>query len=246
MQTLDRKVALVTGGSRGIGAAIAKRLAREGTDVALTYLSASDKARKVVAEIKNAGGTARAYPVDSEDPKAVQESVERIVTEFGRLDVLVNNAGIHIAKPLEDLTLEDFERIIAVNVRAVFIATRTAARHMREGGRIINIGSVNADHAPAPNTGLYAMSKSALIGLTKGLARDLGPRGITINLIHPGPIDTDMNPADGPFAETLRGMLAIPRYATPDEVAGLVAYLAGADSAFVTGTTLTIDGGYTA
>jgi len=246
MSRLEGKVALVTGGGRGIGAAIAKRLAQEGADVALTYLSSPDKAQEVAIAIKAKGRRAWAYAVDSADPAAIQECVERVVADFGRIDILVGNAGIHIVKPLDDFTLEDFERIIAVNVRAVFVGIQAAARHMDVGSRIITIGSVNADHAPAPNTGLYAMSKSALVGLTKGLARDLGPRGVTINLVHPGPVDTDLNPADGPFADTLRGMLAIPRYSAPHEIAGLVAYLASAESAFVTGATLTIDGGYTA
>ncbi|HKU97547.1 MAG TPA: glucose 1-dehydrogenase [Vineibacter sp.] len=246
MSRLDGKVALVTGGGRGIGAAIARRLAEDGADVALTYLSSPYRAQEVVVAIEDIGRRAKAYAVDSADPAAVRAAVDQALADFDRLDILVNNAGIHIAKPLSDFTLDDFERIVAVNVRAVFVATQAAAPHLRDGGRIISIGSVNADHAPAPNTGLYAMSKSALIGLTKGLARDLGPLGVTINLVHPGPIDTDLNPADGPFADTLRGMLAIPRYAAPNEVAGLVAWLASAESAFVTGATLTIDGGYTA
>jgi 3-oxoacyl-[acyl-carrier protein] reductase len=246
MSRLEGKVALVTGGGRGIGAAIAKRLADEGADVALTYLSSPYKAQEVVIAIKDKGRRAWAYAVDSADPAAVRESVARVVADFGRVDILVSNAGIHIVKPLEEFSLADFDRIVAVNVRAVFVGIQAAARHMGDGGRIITIGSVNADHAPAPNTGLYAMSKAALVGLTKGLARDLGPRGVTINLVHPGPVDTDLNPADGPFADTLRGMLAIPRYSAPQEIAGLVAYLASPESAFVTGATLTIDGGYTA
>jgi len=246
MSKLDGKVALVTGGGRGIGAAIARRLAQDGADVALTYLSSPYKAQEVVVAIEAMGRRAKAYAVDSADPVAVRDSIGQVVADFDRLDILVNNARIHIVKPLGDFTLEDFERIIAVNVRAVFVATQASAPHLRDGGRIITIGSVNTDHAPAPNTGLYAMSKSALVGLTKGLARDLGPLGVTINLVHPGPIDTDLNPADGPFADTLRGMLAIPRYGSPKEVAGFVAWLASAESAFVTGATLTIDGGYTA
>ena len=246
MSKLDGTVALVTGGGRGIGAAIAHRLAQDGADVALTYLSSPYKAQEVVVAIEAMGRRAKAYTVDSADPVAIRASIDQVVADFDRLDILVNNAGIHIAKPLGDFTLDDFERIVAVNVRAVFVATQAAVPHLDGGGRIITIGSVNADHAPAPNTGLYAMSKSALVGLTKGLARDLGPLGVTINLVHPGPIATDLNPADGPFADTLRGMLAIPRYAAPSEVAGLVAWLAGAESAFVTGATLTIDGGYTA
>ena len=163
---------------------------------------------------------------------------------FGRLDVLVNNAGVAVIAPLEKFTLDDFDRLLAVNVRAVFVASQEAARHMGEGGRIITIGSVNADRMPVAGGGPYAMTKAAVAGLTRGLARDLGPRGITVNNVQPGPVDTDMNPDAGPFAEMLKSHMALPRYGRADEIAAMVAYLAGPEAGFVTGASLTIDGGF--
>jgi 3-oxoacyl-[acyl-carrier protein] reductase len=208
---LTGKVALVTGGSRGIGAAIATRLARDGAAVALTYANAQQKADEVVRAIEAAGGRALAIRADSADAAAVQSAVAETVRTFGRLDVLVNNAGIAVIATLNDFSLNDFDRMVAVNVR-----------------------------------GVCAMTKAAVAGLTRGLARDLGPRGITINTVQPGPVDTDMNPADGPFAESMKGMMALGRYGQGDEIAGLVAYLASPDAGFVTGASLTIDGGYAA
>jgi 3-oxoacyl-[acyl-carrier protein] reductase len=245
-KTLDGKVALVTGGSRGIGAAIAKRLAREGASVVLTYTSAPEKADDVVKAISVNRGRALAIRADAADAEAVQAAVAEAVRAFGRLDVLVNNAGIVQLAPLEEFPLADFDRMVAVNVRAVFVAAQAAARHMGEGGRIITIGSVNADRMTFPGGGVYAMTKAAVAGLTRGLARDLGPRGITINVVQPGPVDTDMNPATGPFAEAMKATLAIGRYASAEEVAAMVAYLAGPEAGFVTGACLTIDGGYAA
>jgi 3-oxoacyl-[acyl-carrier protein] reductase len=192
------------------------------------------------------GRRVRVLESDSADPKAVVEAVERTVSELGRLDVFVSNAGVGVWKPLDEYTLEDFDRVVAVNVRAVFFGAQAAARHMSRGGRIIAIGSCNADRVPRPNAALYALSKSALVGLTKGMARDLGPRGITVNVVQPGPVDTDMNPADGPRADFLRGIMAIPQYGAGSDVAALVAYLAGGESSFMTGASLMIDGGYTA
>ncbi len=246
MGQTEAKVALVMGGSRGIGAAIAKRLARDEASVALTYLNSSAEANEVVAEIKATGQEARAYRTDSANPQAVQETVEQVVADFGHLDIMVNNAGVGILKPLAELTLDDFDKLVATNVRSVFAGVQTAVRHMPEGGRIITIGSCNAERVPGPDMSLYAMSKSALVGLTRGLARELGSLGITVNLVQPGPTDTDMNPADGPFAEPQLGLLATSRFGTPDEVAGLVSYLARPESSFMTGAMLNIDGGYTA
>ncbi|MFY3742584.1 SDR family oxidoreductase [Anaeromyxobacter sp. Red801] len=246
MGNLKGKVALVTGGSRGIGAAIVRRLAREGATVAFTYVSSEEPARRVEEAVERAGGRARAYRVDSADAVAVERIVDAVAAEHGRLDVLVSNAGVAAFKPVEETTLEEFDRIVAINVRAVFAGARAAARHLREGGRIITVGSANDERVPFAGVSAYALSKSALIGLTKGLARDLGPRGISVTLVSPGPIDTDMNPADGPLASTVLPMLALPRYGTGDDVAGLVAYLASDESAFVTGVSLAIDGGLTA
>jgi 3-oxoacyl-[acyl-carrier protein] reductase len=245
-RTLSGKVALVTGGSRGIGAAIAKRLAADGAAVAITYSSGQQKAAETVRSIESAGARALAIRADNTDANAVKRAVAETVKTLGRLDVLVNNAGIAVIKPLDQFLLDDFDRSVAVNVRAVFVAAQEAARHMKEGGRIITIGSVNADRMPFTGGGVYAMTKAAVAGLTRGLARDLGPRGITVNTVQPGPVETDMNPATGEFAETLKGLMAIKRYAQGDEIAGMVAYLASPEAAFVTGASLTIDGGFAA
>lgn len=243
---LTGKVALITGGSRGIGAAIARRLGRDGAAVAITYASAQQKADEVVRAIESAGGRAVAIRADSGDAGAVKNAVAETVRTLGRLDVLVNNAGIAVVAPLDQFSLDDFDRMVAVNVRAVFVAVQEASRHMSEGGRIITIGSVNADRIPFPGGGVYGMTKAAVAGLTRGLARDLGPRGITINNVQPGPIDTDMNPADGPLAEAMKGWTALARYGRGEEIAAMVAYLAGSEAGFVTGASLTIDGGYAA
>ena len=242
--SLRGKVALVTGGSRGIGAAIAKRLAREGADVAITYTSAQPKAAAGVSEIQELGARGLALRADAADAKAVQGAVGEVVRVLGRLDVLVNNAGIAVLAPLDKFSLEEFDRMVAVNVRAVFAAVQAAARHMGEGGRIITIGSVNAERMPFEGGSVYAMTKAAVAGLTRGMARDLGSRGITVNTIQPGPIATDMNPAEGAFAESLKSLMALKRYGTGDDIAGLVVYLAGPEAAFVTGAALTIDGGF--
>jgi len=243
---LQGKRALVTGGSRGIGAAIVGRLAREGVDVALTYVSKPDEANKIVAEAKAIGVQALAIQADSANPDAVVAAVERTARELGGLNILVNNAGIGAFAPIDGLRLEDFDRTFAVNVRAVFIATQAAAKHMTEGGRVINIGSCNSERMPFAGGAAYAMSKAALVGLVKGLARDLGPRGITVNNVQPGPVDTDLNPATGEFADKLKALMALPRYGHVDEIAAMVAYLASPEAGFVTGASLTIDGGFTA
>ncbi|MBD2517827.1 3-oxoacyl-ACP reductase FabG [Nostoc sp. FACHB-973] len=243
---LTGKVALVTGGSRGLGAAIAKRLADDGAAVALTYTTSPQKADEVVRAIESAGGRALAIRADSADVEAVKNAVAETVTAFSRLDILVNNAGIATIAPIDQFSLEDFDRLVAVNIKGVFVATQEAIRHMGEGGRIINIGSVNSDLMPVAGGSVYALTKGAIASFTRGLARDLGPRGITVNNIQPGPVDTDMNPADGPFADSIKGMIALQRYGHSDEIAGMVSYLASAEAGFVTGASLKIDGGFTA
>ncbi|MCK9606172.1 MAG: 3-oxoacyl-ACP reductase FabG [Methylomonas sp.] len=245
--TLKNKRALVTGGSRGIGAAIVKRLASEGADVAFTYSSSLDKANDIAAAARSLGIKVIAIQADSADASAVVSAVDRTVREFGGLDILVNSAGVLAMGPIDTFTLSDFDRTVAINVRAVFVATQAAVKHMKEGGRIINIGSCNAERMPFQGGGVYAMSKSALQGLVKGLARDLGTRGITINNVQPGPIDTEMNPDKTEFAEMLKKQfMALPRYGTVEEVAAMVAYLAGPEAGYVTGASLTIDGGFNA
>ena len=243
---LKGKAALVTGGSRGIGAAIVKRLAREGAHVAFTYVSNPDKADETVQAAQALGVKALAIRADSADAKALVAAVEQTVKELGGIDILVNNAGIAKIAPIDEFRLEDLDQILAVNVRAVFVATQAAVKHMHTGGRVIIIGSCNAERVPFAGGAVYAMSKAALVGLVKGLARDLGPRGITINNIQPGPVATDLNPPTGDFAKLLISVMALPRYGRGDEIASLVAYLAGPEADFVTGASLTIDGGFTA
>jgi 3-oxoacyl-[acyl-carrier protein] reductase len=245
-QPLAGKAALITGASRGIGAAIAKRLASDGASVAFTYSSGRQKADEVVQTIQESGGHARAIRADNADAASVKNAVSETVNFFGHLDILVNNAGIAVIAPMKDFSLEDFDRMFGINVRGVFVATQEAARHLPSGGRVINIGSVNADRMPFPGGSVYAMTKAAVAGLTRGLARDLGPQGITVNTIQPGPVETDMNPADGPFADTLKSFMAVKRYAQGSEIAGMVAYLAGPEASFITGACLTIDGGFAA
>ena len=242
----DGKVALVTGGSRGIGAGIARRLAREGARVAITYPSDADAPTETLRAIRDSGGGAWSIQADSGDPSALEAAVDRAADEGGRLDILVNNAGIIVVERIENFSTEDFERMVAINIRAVFIAARVAIRHMREGGRIITIGSCNADRMPFPGGSIYAMTKSAVAGLTRGMARDLGSRGITVNTVQPGPINTDLNPSSGPYAPTIRAMTALDRFGEVDEIAGMVAYLASEEAAFITGASLTIDGGVNA
>ncbi|BAZ69237.1 short-chain dehydrogenase/reductase SDR [Fischerella sp. NIES-4106] len=243
---LTDKVALVTGGSRGLGAAIAKRLADDGAAVALTYTSSPQKAEEVVRVIEAAGGRALAIRADSADVEAVKNAIAETVKAFGRLDILVNNAGIATIAPIDQFSLDDFDRLVAVNVKGVFVATQEAVRHMGEGGRIIMIGSVNSDLVPVGGLSVYALTKGAIASFTRGLARDLGPRGITVNNVQPGPVDTDMNPADGPFAEGAKGIIALGRYGQSDEVASFVSYLASPEASFITGANLKIDGGFAA
>jgi 3-oxoacyl-[acyl-carrier protein] reductase len=243
---LTGKVALVTGASRGIGAAIAKGLAADGASIAITYTSSPQKADEVVRAIEAAGGKALAIQADSADAAAVNNAVTSTVKKFGRLDILVNNAGVLALGPIEEFKVEDFDRLIAINVKGVFLATQAAVRHMKDGGRIINIGSVNSDSMPFAGGSVYALTKGAVASFTRGLARDLGPRGITVNNIQPGPIDTDMNPADGAFAPQLKELMALKRYGHGNEIAALVSFLASPEAGFITGTGIKIDGGFDA
>ncbi len=243
MSQQKEKVALITGGSRGIGAAVAKRLAEDGARVALTYSSSVDKAAALVAAT---GGTAKAYQVDSADAEALRAAVEQVVSDFGRLDILINNAGVFSLNPIDEVTQADIDRSLNVNVRAVYVGSQQAVKHLPRGGRIINIGSVNGTRMPFPGGALYAMSKSALIGFTKGLSRDLAARGITVNTVDPGPTDTDMNPANGPFADAMHQLMALDRHGTPEEIASMVSYLASDEAAFITGANIAVDGGFLA
>ena len=240
---LKGKRALVTGASRGIGASIAKALAAEGADVAITYEKSAEAAEQVVRAIQAQGRRTVAIQADSADVVAVQASVEKTVAELGGLDILVNNAGILRVAELKDISLEDIDAMLDVNVRAPIVASKAALAHLTKGGRIITIGSFFADRVPASVLSVYAGSKSALVAFTKGLARELGPKEITVNLVQPGSIDTDMNPANGPFAETLKQITAVGRYGAVEDIADAVAFLASAKAQYITGSTLTVDGG---
>ncbi|MEO3742098.1 SDR family oxidoreductase [Plantactinospora sp. B5E13] len=242
---LDGRVAVVTGGGRGIGAAVVLRLAREGADVAFTFQHDKHRADDVVEQVRAMGRRALAIQADSADPAAVVAAVDRVADEWGRLDILVNNAGAFLLGPLEQLGLADFEQTMAVNVRAPFVAAQAAVRHMSAGGRIVNIGSNMAERAVFPGFSLYATSKTAMIGLTKALGRELGGRAITVNLVNPGATDTELNPADGPNAETINGFTALGHFADPADVAAVVAFLASPDGRYVTGATVNVDGGFT-
>ncbi|MGW1714271.1 SDR family oxidoreductase [Streptomyces sp. NPDC002156] len=241
---LNGKVALVTGGSRGIGAATALRLAQEGADVAVTYMNGKEAAQDVVRAVEALGRRAVALRADSADATEAAGAVERTAEALGDLDVLVNNVGVGVLGPLTDLALSDVDHVLAVNVRGVFLASQAAAARMTSGGRIITIGTCMTQRVPGPGGTLYAMSKSALVGMTKALARELGARGITANIVHPGPIDTDMNPANGPHASAQSAMTALGRFGRAEEVATTVAHLATAD--YVTGAEFAVDGGHAA
>ncbi|MET7751861.1 SDR family oxidoreductase [Micromonospora sp. NPDC005367] len=243
--TLEGKVALVTGGARGIGAGIALRLAQDGADVALTYRRNADQAAAVVKEIQALGRRALAVQADSADPAAVRGAVDRTAIVLGRLDILVNNAAVFLVGAVDELSPDQLEQTIAVNVRGPYVAAQAAARHLGEGGRIISIGSNVGERAVFPGLALYSMSKTALAGLTRGLARELGPRGITVNLVNPGPTDTDANPADGPNAATIAGFTALGRFARPADIAATVAHLAAPEAGYVTGAVVNVDGGFT-
>ncbi|MDT5101941.1 MAG: 3-oxoacyl-[acyl-carrier protein] reductase [Mycobacterium sp.] len=245
MTNLQGRRALVTGASRGIGAEIVRRLAADGAAVAFTYGKSAEEAEKLVAEVTAGDGTAVAIQADSADAEQVAKSVDDAVAALGGLDILVNNAGIATLGDIETFALAEFDRLVAVNVRAVFTATQRAVPHLGAGGRIINIGSINADRVPVPGLAVYAMTKGAVASLTRGLARELGPRGITVNNVQPGPINTDMNPDSGEIAEGAKQMMAIGRYGQPSDVAAVVAYLAGSDTGYITGANWNVDGGFT-
>jgi 3-oxoacyl-[acyl-carrier protein] reductase len=242
MTNLNNKVALVTGGSRGIGAAIVERLARDGARVAFTYRSNREAAEQLAR--KHDG--VLAISADSADEQAVRRAVQQVVETFGGLDILVNNAAIAIPGVLIETSTEDLDRQLSVNVRGPILTTREALRHMRDGGRVINVGSVNSSFVPNPGLSLYSMTKGAIAAFTHGLAHELGARGITVNDVQPGPVDTDMNPADGPFSAALTPRIAVKRYGRSEEIAALVAHLAGPEAGYITGAGLRIDGGFSA
>ncbi len=243
---LAGKVALVTGGSRGIGAAIAKRLAVDGAIVAITYVKDASAASDVVKAIELDGGKALAIQADAADVEAVKAAVEKTVATFGQLDVLVNNAGTAIPKTFEETTREEMDRMIDINVRGTLAATQAALRHMKSGGRIISIGSAVGERVQTPGLVAYAATKGAVKMFTQGLSREVGSRGITVNNVQPGPIDTDLNPAAGDWAVPQKAATALDRYGSVDEVAALVAFVAGPESSYITGANLTVDGGMNA
>ncbi|WP_024443998.1 SDR family oxidoreductase [Mycobacterium sp. UM_WGJ] len=237
--------ALVTGGSRGIGAGIVRRLAADGAAVAFTYASSAVEADKLAAELTAGGAKAVAIQADSADPAQVGAAVEQTVADLGGLDILVNNAGTVYVAPIDQYPQEQFDRLVAINIGGVYSAIRSAIGHLGEGSRIINIGSINADRVPVGGLAVYAMTKGAVASLTRGLARELGPRGITVNNVQPGPIDTDLNPAAGEFADAMRQIMALNHYGHTDDIAAVVSFLAGPESGFVTGANWNVDGGYT-
>jgi 3-oxoacyl-[acyl-carrier protein] reductase len=246
MSKLANKVALVTGGSRGIGAAIAKRLAEDGAKVAITYTKGADAAASVVKAIEHAGGKAIAIQADAADAEAVKGAIEKTFATFGRLDVLVNNAGTAIPKTFAETTLEEMDRVLDINVRGVFVATQAALKHMKSGGRIIMIGSAVGERVLVPGLVPYSATKGAIKIFTQSLSRELGSLGITVNNVQPGPIDTDLNPAAGDWAVPQKAATSLDRYGHVEEVAALVSFVAGPESSYITGANLTVDGGMNA
>jgi 3-oxoacyl-[acyl-carrier protein] reductase len=245
-QKLAGKVALVTGGSRGIGAAIAKRLATDGANVAITYTKGADAAASVVKDIAGRGGKAIAIQADAADAKAVTAAVDRTAATFGRLDILVNNAGTAIPTPFEQASLEDINRVIDINIRGVFVATQAALKHIGDGGRIISIGSAVGERVMVPGLVPYAATKGAVKIFTQGLSREVGSRGITVNNVQPGPIDTELNPASGEWAVPQKAQTALNRYGHVDDIAAMVSFVAGPEASYITGANLTVDGGMNA
>jgi 3-oxoacyl-[acyl-carrier protein] reductase len=243
LKKLEGKIALVTGASRGIGAAIAKRLAADGANVAITYSRGADAADGVVTDIERSGGKAIAIQADATDAKAVSAAIEKTVATLGRLDILVNNAGTAIPKPFEEATLEEMDRVIDLNLRGVFIATQAALKHMQDGGRIITMGSCVGERMMTPGLVAYAATKGAVKMFVQGLSREVGPRGITVNNIQPGPIDTDLNPAAGDWATPQIANTALKRYGHVEDIAAMVAFVAGPEAGYITGASLTVDGG---
>ncbi|WP_433869648.1 SDR family oxidoreductase [Saccharopolyspora sp. CA-218241] len=243
---LEGKTALVTGGSRGVGAGIVARLAADGAAVAFTYARSAERADDVATAVVAAGGTALPIRADSMHEQDIEAAVARTVERFGSLDILVNNAAVATVAPITDLTMDEIDAMLTVNVRSAIVAIRQSLAHMGAGGRIINIGSVNADRTPFSGQSVYALTKGALASLTRGLARELASRRISINNIQPGPIDTDANPSDGPTAQAMLGVMATDRYGTAAEVGAFVSYVAGPDADYITGSSLDIDGGFTA
>ena len=246
MSDQKKKTAFVTGGGKGIGAAIVRGLANAGNNVVFTYTSSEEQAKKLVHELKQEGKNISAVKMNLADAEQTRSVIESIGSQYGTIDILVNNAGVFMGKPFSEISLADFDWIMDVNFKGAFLTALYAQAYLPAGGRIITIGSVVADNAIAKENTLYSASKSALQGLTRGLARDLGDRDITVNLVQPGAVDTEMNPADAPFADFIRGRMAIPKYGQPEDIAALVTFLASEEAKYITGSILNIDGGFTA
>lgn len=244
MSSLSGRRALVTGGSRGIGAGIVRRLTADGAAVAFTFSASKAEADELLADVTAHGAKAVAIHADVADPTQAAAAVDTAADELGGLDIVVNNAGIAVKAPIEEFTQEQYDRLVAINIGGPFWTTHSSLKHLGDGGRIINIGSINADRVPVPELSVYAMTKGAVSSFTRGLARELGPRGITVNNVQPGPINTDMNPDEGDFAAALRNVTALGRYGQTSDVAAVVRFLAGPESSYVTGANLNVDGGH--